>query len=171
MNIKILKTIDRIITKSESKIGLYSLQKLFILGIPFNKPHGIKFKELTHQKSSLSMVNKRLNHNHLGGIHACAIATVGEFTAGLLLCKNFEMAKYRVIMKDIHVDFYKQARSSVKSVAELTSGQVATMKEEIIEQDKTLICLKTFIYNDKDEEVALVTTNWQLKDWSKTMMK
>jgi len=171
MNKKILQTIDKIITKSESRFGLFSLQKLFILGIPFNKPHAIKFKELTHVKSSLSMANKRINHNHLGGIHACAIATVGEFTAGLLLCKNFEMAKYRVIMKDIHVEYYKQARSDLNSVAEVSIDHISGMKEAIIKEDKASICLETHIYNDKDQEVALVTTNWQLKDWSKAKMK
>jgi acyl-coenzyme A thioesterase PaaI-like protein len=171
MNKKILQTIDKIITKSESRVGLFSLQKLFILGIPFNKPHAIKFKELTHVKSSLSMANKRINHNHLGGIHACAIATVGEFTAGLLLCKNFEMAKYRVIMKDIHVEYYKQARSDINSVAEVSAEHISKMKETIIAEDKAFICLETHIYNNKCEEVALVKTNWQLKDWSKAKMK
>ena len=170
MNKNILKTIDKLITKSDSKVGLYTLQKLFILGIPFNKPHAIKFEELTHLKSSLSMGNKRINHNHLGGIHACAIATVGEFTAGLLLCKNFEMSKYRVIMKDIHVDYYKQARSDLETLAEVSIDHINKMKKSILTENKAFICLLTHIYNNKGEEIALVKTNWQLKDWSKTKM-
>ncbi len=171
MNKKILKTLDTLLKKSDSKVGLYSLQKLFIFGIPFNKPHGIKFLKLSTTESSLFMANKRLNHNHLGGIHACAIATVGEFTAGLLLCKSFEMAKYRVIMKDIHVEFFKQARSGVTAKANVTDDLIQKMKEAIETQDKASICLKTVIYNSSEEKIAVVTTNWQLKDWSKAKMK
>ena len=171
MNIKILKTIDKLITKSESRVGLFSLQKLFMLGIPFNKPHSIKFLKLTQNESSLMMLNKRLNHNHLGGIHACAIATLGEFSAGLLLCKNFEMAKYRVIMKDIHVDFLKQARSNVTAKAQISEESLSTLKNKIKSEDQVTICLETNVYNEAEQKVALITTNWQLKDWSKTKMK
>lgn len=171
MKSSVLKSIDYMIARSNSKAGLFALEKVFRIGIPFNKPHGINFLKLSENESRMKMKNKRLNHNHLGGIHACAIATLGEFTAGILLCKNFQMTKYRVIMKDIYVEFKKQARSSIESESNLTEKEIESILKQIALEDKASIELKTIIKDINNEEVAVVTTNWQMKDWSKTQLK
>lgn len=168
MNIKILKTIDYLVGKSETKTGLFALQRIFKLGIPFNKPHGISFISLTNNSSCMKMENKRMNHNHLGGIHACAIATIGEFTAGILLSKNFQMSKYRVIMKTIHVDYHKQARTNILSKSEISTKEIHNLLKGISLNSKAEVDLKTEIYDANKLLVATVCTTWQLKDWDKT---
>ena len=59
MNKKIFKYLDRLFTKSEDPKMLYSLEKRFIFGIPFNKPHGIKFKKLHKSSQTLTMMIKQ----------------------------------------------------------------------------------------------------------------
>jgi len=68
--------IDKLI-KNPTKMNLMALDKVLALGIPFNAPHGFKFKELSDDAIRITLPNRKLNHNHLGGVHACAMATVG----------------------------------------------------------------------------------------------
>jgi acyl-coenzyme A thioesterase PaaI-like protein len=171
MNKKLFTYLDKLFTKSEDPKMLFALEKLFIFGIPFNKPHGIKFKKLSQFESRLFLPNKRINHNHLGGIHACAIATLGEFTAGLLLCKNYPTARFRIIMKDLHVEFYKQGRTDVYGQANISESQLGSITQNIAKEDKAEIKLETKIFDSNQEQLATVTTSWQLKDWNKSKMK
>ena len=170
MNQSLFKYLDILFTKSEIKTGLLALEKLFLIGIPFNKPHGIRFKKLTKFESTLLLANKRANHNHLGGIHACAIATLGEFSAGLLLCKNFATFRYRIIMQDLHVQFFKQGRSVLHSLAQISVEQLDNVSHQLADTAKASTQLTTDIYNDQNELVAKVTTKWQLKDWKQTQL-
>jgi acyl-coenzyme A thioesterase PaaI-like protein len=166
MNSKLLKAIDYLIKKSETKTGLIALEKIFKIGIPFNKPHGIFFKKLSHYESVMLMKNKRLNHNHLGGIHACAIATVGEFSAGLLLCKNFEMSSFRVIIKEINVTYSSQARKNILSKATIDATLVEDLKKRIVLNSQADVELETEIKDFDGKEIAVVKTLWQLKSWN-----
>jgi acyl-coenzyme A thioesterase PaaI-like protein len=74
--------IDKLL-KSESKTSLMALNKVLTIGIPFNAPHGFKIKEISNDQVLIHLPNRKLNHNHLSGIHACAMATVGEYCAGM----------------------------------------------------------------------------------------
>ena len=162
---------DALFAKSEDPKALYALQKMFSLGIPFNKPHGLKFLKISRNESLFRLVNKRLNHNHLGGMHAIAQCLIGEFSAGILLSKNFSNLKYRLIMKDISAVYFKQAKSEIFGSSKLTDEQIDNLIEKIKKEDKADIQLKTTVTNTDGETVSEVTTTWQLKDWSKAKFK
>ncbi|MBX7175295.1 MAG: peptide chain release factor 2, partial [Saprospiraceae bacterium] len=58
------------------------------------------------------------NLNHLKGLHACSLATLGEFTAGMSLLHALRSMDYRLIMKEIKahkrwLGDYNKAQSSV----------------------------------------------------------
>jgi acyl-coenzyme A thioesterase PaaI-like protein len=167
VNKHLLKSIDYLMKRSESKSGLIAIEKVFAIGIPFNKPHGISFISLSEYESEMVMKKKRSNLNHLGGIHACAIATVGEFTAGILLCKNFEMTSFRVIMKTIHIEYTSQARKSIRAHARIDAVLIDDLKKRIVLDGQAEVDLKTYVEDIDGKKIAVVTTEWQLKDWKK----
>lgn len=171
MRNKIFQLMDALFAKSEDPKALYALQKMFLMGIPFNKPHGLKFLKIHRNESLFRLANKRLNHNHLGGIHAIAQCLIGEFSAGILLSKNFSNLKYRLIMKDIKAEYFKQARSEVYGSSTLSDEQIQALIETIEKEDKADIKLKTIVTNSDGEKVSEVTTTWQLKDWNKAKYK
>lgn len=171
MKNQLYKLMDKLFEKSENPKALYALQKMFLMGIPFNKPHGLKFLKIHRNESLFRMANKKLNHNHLGGIHAIAQCLIGEFAAGILLSKNFSTTKYRLIMRDLHAEYYKQARSEIFGSATLSDEQVQELKETIAKDDKAEITLITVITNPADEKISQVSTTWQLKDWTKARYK
>ena len=171
MNNKLSKILDYMMTRSETKKGLYAIQKMFLVGIPFNKPHGLKFLKIGRNDSHFKLANKRANHNHLGGMHAIAQCLLGEFSAGILLIKNFSGQQYRIIMKDISAVYLKQAKCEIHGKAHISDEEIENLKAKIAQEDKADIKLTTLISNPEGEKVAEVTTTWQLKDWSKTSFK
>lgn len=71
-----------------SKLYLKILNVMLARSIPFNKPHGFTIKEIYDDGFKISLPYKRKNLNHIKGIHACALATLAEYTSGLTLMLN-----------------------------------------------------------------------------------
>jgi len=113
------------------------------------------------------MKKKRANLNHLGSIHACAIATVGEFSAGILLCKSFDISLYRLIMKKIEVEYFSQARLDITSKSTISLGDIDALKLLVQKESSAEIKLKTNISDISGKSIACVETLWQVKNWSK----
>ncbi len=139
--------------------------------IPFNLPHMISLVSIDQEKAIASLPNKRVNHNHLGGIHACAIATLGEFCAGMILIKHFSITKFRPIMKNLSIDYLYQGKSELKGECTLGEIEVARVKAELAEGDKSFMQLMTSIYDKAKNLVAKVTSLWQIKKWKAVKTK
>ena len=141
------------------------LTKIMNLAIPFNIPHGFEFKHLSPMRSVIKLPKRRVNQNHLGTIHACAQVTLGEYTAGLLLIRNYGISDYRVILKDIHTKFSYQAKTELEGEASFDSNQLTQAKEELKKEGVTEIQIETNIKDKDQNTTAVVTTTWQLKTW------
>jgi len=155
---------DKLI-KNPTTINLMALNKVLTVGVPFNAPHGFKIKEISEDVVIISLPNRKLNHNHLGGIHACAMATVGEFCAGMSLLKTFGVSQYRLILSDLHVKYTYQGRSDLEGSCSPRQIDQSTVKKILDADGKYLQKLETLIRDKNGKEVATVTTTWQLKAW------
>ena len=171
MNKKLSFLVDNLLDKSETRLALKALEKLFNTGIPFNMPHKFKFLELSDNKTQLKLPYKRVNQNHLGGMHACAIATLGEYPAGLSLIKRFGSSKYRLIMSKLEGDYIKQGRGDITGVVEIDESEFSRVENELTENDQSEIIISTNILNTNDEVIAVIQTTWQLKNWDKVSFK
>ena len=171
MNKKLSNLIDKLLLKSDSIIALKAIEKLFNIGIPFNLPHKFKFIELTEQKTRLLLPYKRVNQNHLGGMHACAIATLGEYPAGLALIKRFGSSKYRLIMSKLEGDYLKQGRENLFGDVSIDEDEFIRIENELKSSDVSEITISTNILNMKEEVIAVIQTTWQLKNWNKVSFK
>ncbi len=129
------------------------------LAIPFNRWLGMKIEMLTPQQVRVSSPPRVLRRNHVGGAHACALALLGEYPAGVLLSQNYSMQDYRMIITKLEVDYQKQGFGTL-------IGEAAAPAEWPAEKEgERIIDMKTEIKNKKGELVALVSTKWQLKKW------
>lgn len=165
------KLVDKLLTESSNPLKLKILQKIFNTGIAFNIPHGFKFINLTDSSAQISLPYKRLNMNHLSGIHACAIATLGEYPAGLSLIKNFSPSKHRLIMKKLNAEYFLQAREDLLGTAKITKEEVERLKKEIELNEKSEVLMETEITNSQNEVVAIIQTTWQIKSWNQVSFK
>lgn len=163
MNIT-FKLIDKLLA-NPNKLNLMALDKLLRVGIPFNAPHGFKIKTLNQDAVIISLPNRKLNHNHLSGIHACAMATVGEYCAGLSLLQSFGISKYRLIMSEMNVKYTYQGRVDLEGMCSPQQIDVDKVARGLETEGRYSQELKTIIRDLNGKEVAVVTTTWQLKNW------
>jgi hypothetical protein len=166
----VYKLIDKLLAHP-TPLNLMALDKLLRLGIPFNAPHGFKIKSLNNDAVIISIPNHKLNHNHLGGIHACAMATVGEYCAGMSLLSSFGINKYRLILCELSVKYTYQGRKELEGICYTDQINVNELKEELEKEGKYLQSLSTIIREINGKEVAQVKTTWQLKEWDKVKTK
>jgi acyl-coenzyme A thioesterase PaaI-like protein len=167
---KLFKVLDKLI-ENPNRLNLSLLNNLLKFGIPFNAPHGFKIKKLSHDEVIISLPNKKLNHNHLGGIHACAIATVGEYCAGMSLLRNFGISRYRLILSELNVKYTYQGRVELEGICLPTQINPDKVQQGLEVEGKYFQELKTIIREVNGQEVALVTTIWQLKPWEQVKTK
>jgi len=163
--------VNNLLEKSEQKVYLKLLEKLFVTGIPFNIPHKLRFLELTESKTRLLLPYIRYNKNHLGGIHACATATVGEFPAGLTLVKHFGSSQYRIILEELHINYIRQAREDLVGEVIIDQLDLNRLKEELLNSGASKIKLITNVMTIHDEITAVVQSSWQMKDWREVKYK
>jgi acyl-coenzyme A thioesterase PaaI-like protein len=165
MKKKVIELVDKLIASSDRKAALIAIEKIFNNRIPFNLPHKFKFLELTEAATRLKLPYKKVNQNHLGGMHACAITTLGEYPAGLSLIKRFGSSKYRLIMTKLEADYIKQAMGELVGDVEIDHDEFNRIEQELEIADKATIIMVTNIKNTEDEIVSVVQTHWQLKNW------
>lgn len=82
-----------------------AMDRLMRVALPFNRPHRISISAVTGDAVEVGLPERRSNRNHLGGMHACAIATALEFCSGAAVLIEVGMRDYRIIMSRIEVDY------------------------------------------------------------------
>lgn len=150
----------------KSRFWLWILNFLLGRGIPFNRNHRFKLVEIKDDLVRTVVPYRRSNHNHIRGIHACAMATAAEFSAGFLLMQNFVPAEYRLIMSCINVEYKYQAKMRVISESRLSREQIISDILKPLETAPSIdIKIKSDLIDDEGNLVAVAHTVWQIKRW------
>lgn len=164
------KLIDTLMEK-KGRVSLMALDKVLTLGIPFNAPHGFKIKSIEEDGVLITLPNRKLNHNHIGGIHACAMATVGEYCAGLSLLSTFGISRYRLIMSEMNVKYTFQGRKDLEGFCDPRQINKEALTLALSEKGLYSQTLITIVREPKGKDVATVTTTWQIKSWEQVKTK
>ncbi len=140
--------------------------------IPFNKPHGFRIVEISDYSLKTLLPYRRKNFNHIRGIHACAMATVSEFTTGFLLISRLDAKKYRLIMQRLEMDYHYQGK--MDAFASFTISE-EWLKEKIYlplqQQEAVIIPCEVKIHDSKGNHLTTGKVFWQVKDWAKVKTK
>lgn len=137
------------------------LDVILNLGIPFNRWLGLHIDQLTKDEVLVRLPSRVLSKNHLGSTHACALALLGEYPAGLLLARNFPFEEYRLIISELRVEYHKQGRG------ELYSTVRAPEKWPEFADGVCFVNLNAEVTDNSGEKIATVHTKFQLKKWDK----
>jgi hypothetical protein len=143
----------------------YKLNFILARMIPFNSKHGIKVNFVESNKVITYIPYNKVNFNHLRGIHACAIATIGEYCAGLLLLQNVDADAFRLIMSNLQVSYHFQAKTECTAIAEVAAEEIAVMQQQLAVTGKCDIKMTAEIYDAISNHIATVVTVWQIKSW------
>lgn len=150
----------------QSKNYLWLLNRIMNHNVRFNKPHGFQIVKITGEHVQTFAPYHKKNFNHVRGIHACAIATVGELAAGLMLMVHFSPKNYRVIMSNIHIDYHYQAKKDIVATATLSATEKESILQALTQGNRTTHTITTEINDEDHAHIATVQSTWQIKDWS-----
>ena len=140
--------------------------------IPFNKPHGFKILEVGEDHITTYIPYKKTNFNHIQGLHACALATLSEFTTGLSLLRKLNAKKYRLIMKNMRMEYYYQGKTGATATFTISQEEVETKVLEILNTEETasIVC-DISTYDANNNHICTGFIEWQVKDWKKVKTK
>ena len=140
--------------------------------IPFNKPHGFTITEIGDDYVKTRIPFRRKNFNHIRGLHACALATISEFTTGLLLITKLDARQYRLIMQRMEMDYHYQGK--MDATAEFSISR-EWMEENIYTplrgQDAVVVGCEVKIHDRAGNHLTTGKIFWQIKDWQRVKTK
>jgi acyl-coenzyme A thioesterase PaaI-like protein len=140
--------------------------------IPFNKPHGFKILEIGDFHLRTKIPYRKKNFNHIRGLHACALATISEFTTGFLLVSKLDGKKFRLIMQRLEMDYHYQGK--MDAMAEFSASE-HWLEEKIYlplkNQDAVVVVCEVKINDVKGNHLTTGQVYWQIKNWEKVKTK
>ena len=165
--------LEKYLVKAEkSPFNLWMLNRFLLRLIPFNIPHKLWITSLAGNSTTIRLPYVRKNLNHLKGLHACALATLAEYTIGFTLLRKLSFSKYRIILKNITVDYYYQGKTTgtaTFNVEEewLEKNVFAPLKES----EKIEVECEVKVYDMAENHLATGKTIWQIKSWEAVKTK
>lgn len=136
--------------------------------VPFNQPHGFRILSLGDYHVKTFLPYKKKNFNHIRGLHACALATISEFTTGFLLVSRLDPKKFRLIMQRLEMDYHYQGK--MDATAEFTAHE-QWFQENIYDplkiNEAILVPCEIMIHDVDGNHLTTGKVFWQIKDWSK----
>ena len=165
------------ITKIVKKAQNFSLyRKILNIGlnrmVPFNKPHGFRIVEIGDHRLKTKVPYRKANFNHIKGIHACALATLSEFTTGFLLLTKLDPKKYRLIMHSISMEYHYQAKMDSYGSFDISEDWLHKWIYKPIEStEKVLVDCEVKIHDKEGNHISTGSVKWQIKSWKKVKTK
>src|SRR4051812_21031316 len=71
------------------------LSTLMNFGVPFNRWLGLRIDEIGEEKVVIVSPPTRLRENHVGSTHACCLALIGEYAAGMCIANHYGIDENR----------------------------------------------------------------------------
>ena len=96
----------------------------------------IRYLEVSHAKVVVKIENHRAMQNHIGQVHACAMALIAETATGFVTGMNVPDSCI-VLIKSLKVDFKRPSKGAMTAVATLTDEQQKLMQSS--EKGETLV--------------------------------
>ena len=140
--------------------------------IPFNKPHGFKVVEITDTSIKTKLPYKRGNFNHIKGLHACALATLSEFSTGFLMISRLDPKKYRIILKTLEMEYHYQGKMDGFGTFEIDDQWLdEKIYNPLKENESTVVICEIKIHDTEGNHLTTGKVHWQVKSWDKVKTK
>ena len=147
------------LVKATSKLpkGIRSTlwSKAFGRVVPMVGSANIRYLEVSHAKVVVKIENHRAMQNHIGQIHACAMALIAETATGFVTGMNVPDSCI-VLIKSLKVDFKRPTQGAMTATAILTDDQQKLMQSS--EKGETLVTVK--VTDESGEEPIQCEMLW-----------
>ncbi len=120
--------------------------------VPYSGTISAEILELRPGFARLGMKDRRRVRNHLGSVHAIALANFCELCSGIGLLYSLP-DEMRGILKSFHIDYHKKARGYLVATSEFT------VPHDKVAQDH-FVTVK--IYDSENDIVAEAKAGWRI---------
>lgn len=131
------------------------LSRLFCSQVRFAGTAGVRIQRLSDSEVRMSLANHRRARNHIGGVHAAAMALLAESASGCIVGMNLPDHKLPLI-KTLKVDYLRRANGSLRAIATLTPEQRRAMQEE----DRGEALVQVTLLDDSGAEPVRCEMRW-----------
>ncbi len=158
---------DRILERAQhSGFWRAVLNRMLSYMIPFNRPHGFTIDELGDDYLKVSLPYRRNNFNHIKGLHACALATLAEFTTGFMLIRKLDARKYRLIMKKLEMSYHYQGKSDATARFEVTESWLKEKVFRPLQNNEAVeVLCEVMLFDAQQNHLATGSVYWHIKPW------
>ncbi|QIC66336.1 DUF4442 domain-containing protein [Acinetobacter schindleri] len=103
------------------------LSKTFGRVVPMVGSARIHYEQVSHNQVMVSMANHKAMQNHIGQVHACAMALLAETATGFVTAMNVPDSAV-VLIKSIKIDYKRPTQGAMRAIATLTAEQQQLMQ-------------------------------------------
>lgn len=103
------------------------LSKTFGRVVPMVGSARIRYEQVSHDQVMVSMANHKAMQNHIGQVHACAMALLAETATGFVTAMNVPDSAV-VLIKSIKIDYKRPTQGAMRAIATLTNEQQQLMQ-------------------------------------------
>jgi acyl-coenzyme A thioesterase PaaI-like protein len=120
--------------------------------VPYSASIRPEVERLEPGHAQVALRDRRAVRNHLGSVHALALANLGEFASGIAMMAALP-PEVRGIVIRIETEYRKKARGRITAVADAAVPEVRGPVDHVVEAQLT---------DAAADEVARVRVHWKL---------
>ena len=140
--------------------------------IPFNKPHGFKVVGIKDSYVKIKIPYRKSNFNHIKGLHACGLATISEYSTGLVLVNKLDAKKYRIIMQKFEMQYHYQGKMDAFAEFSISDEWLKTqVYQPLTNSDAVVVNCEVKIHDKEGNHLSTGNIFWQVKEWNKVRTK
>ena len=136
-------------------IRSFVLTRAFGRFVPFLGTAGLRFEEVSQQRLTVSIRNRRKVQNHIKGVHAAAMALLAETATGFVVGMNVPDDKL-MLLKSMKVNYTRRSQGDMRAVATLDESQIQRMYSE----DKGDVTVTVVVTDESGEQPVQCEMVW-----------
>ena len=148
---QVLDTLDFLPAPVKQRLASFA----FSQAVPFVGTAGCTFEKVTKEEVIVSIKNKRKARNHIGQLHAAAMALIAETASGFVFTMNLPGDKLNLI-KSMKVNYLKRTKGDMRAVARITPEQVKQLNSE----PKGSIMIEVIVTDESGGEPITCEMDW-----------
>lgn len=97
--------------------------------VPYVSTSGVRIESVTEESVVATIKNRRKIRNHVGGVHAAAVALLAETTSGIVIGRNVSDNALPLI-KSMKLNYVKRNYGDFRAEARLSPEQIEQVRTE-----------------------------------------
>ncbi len=128
---------------------------LFNTQVRFAGTAGLRFESLSAERAVVIAKNRRKVQNHIGGVHAAAMALLAETATGAVFGMNVPDHALP-LLKTMHIEYLQRAQGALRAVATLTLAD----RQRIAGEERGILVVPVIVTDQSGKEPIRCEMTW-----------